>query len=144
MIIGAALVVDELRKGQRLAFRYPASVPSAILNSHPSLLAFHQDYLSLSPDNFAKIFRPKAALFNKIFELTIDDVHYISYPCPCVEKGEENSIDSNNLPSNNDVIVVVSSVSFVSLFDCIDCIDCIDNFEYDSSVLNIIATCLLT
>ena len=47
MIIGAALVVDELRKGQRLAFRYPASIPSAILNSHPALLAFHQDYLSL-------------------------------------------------------------------------------------------------
>ena len=109
MIIGAALVVDELRKGQRLAFRYPASVPSAILNSHPALLAFHQDYLSLSPDNFAKIFRPKAALFNKIFELTIDDVHYISYPCPCVEKGEENTIDSN-LSSNSDVITLFNVV----------------------------------
>lgn len=110
MIIGAALVVDELRKGQRLAFRYPASIPSAILNSHPALLAFHQDYLSLSPDNFAKIFRPKAALFNKIFELTIDDVHYISYPCPCVEKGEENSIEYNNLSSNNDVITLFNVV----------------------------------
>ena len=33
MIIGVALVVDDIRKGQRLAFRYPESVPSSVINS---------------------------------------------------------------------------------------------------------------
>jgi hypothetical protein len=31
MIIGVALVVDELHKGQRLAFRYPEVIPSCAL-----------------------------------------------------------------------------------------------------------------
>jgi hypothetical protein len=63
MIIGVALVVDDIRKGQRLAFRYPESVPSFVINtgevddiSHcltsfsnidDSLLQFHESYLSL-------------------------------------------------------------------------------------------------
>jgi len=33
MIIGIALVVDELHKGQRLVCRYPEVVPSSVLNS---------------------------------------------------------------------------------------------------------------
>ena len=47
MIIGIALVVDELHKGQRLVYRYPESVPSSVLNSTEGLLKFHQDYQSL-------------------------------------------------------------------------------------------------
>jgi hypothetical protein len=47
MIIGVALVVDELHKGQRLICRYPESVPSAILNSTEGFLKFHQEYHSL-------------------------------------------------------------------------------------------------
>jgi hypothetical protein len=47
MIIGVALVVDELHKGQRLVCRYPESRPSAILNSDSRLLKFHRDYLSI-------------------------------------------------------------------------------------------------
>ena len=37
MIIGIALVVDELHKGQRLVYRYPESVPSSVLNSKPAV-----------------------------------------------------------------------------------------------------------
>ena len=47
MIIGIALVVDELHKGQRLVYRYPESVPSSVLNSTEGLLKFHRDYQSL-------------------------------------------------------------------------------------------------
>ena len=106
MIIGIALVVDELHKGQRLVYRYPESVPSNVLNAHEQLLKFHRDYLSLSPDNFAKLFRPKAALFNKVLELTIDDLHYISFPCPC---SDELSSDSS-LPTSTDVITLFNVV----------------------------------
>ena len=113
MIIGIALVVDELNKGQRLVCRYPESIPSYVLKSDSRLLQFHKDYLSMrqvpnvnvsivsitiilkyilirsiflcSPDNFAKLFRPKSALFNKVLELVIDDIQYLSFPCPCAE-----------------------------------------------------------
>lgn len=46
-VIGIAIVVDELHKGQRLVCRYPESVPSAVLNSTEELLKFHEEYLSL-------------------------------------------------------------------------------------------------
>jgi len=95
MIIGVALVVDDLTKGQRLVFRYPISVPSSILNSHASILQFHQDYLSITPDNFARLFRPKAQLFNKILEISIDDIHYISYPCPCIDDTNSTEVSGN-------------------------------------------------
>ena len=106
MIIGIALVVDELHKGQRLVYRYPESIPSNVLNAHEQLLKFHRDYLSLSPDNFAKLFRPKAALFNKVLELTIDDLHYVSFPCPC---SDELSSDSS-VATSTDVITLFNVV----------------------------------
>ena len=82
MIIGCALVVDELNKGPRLVIRYPESIPSSILNlNNNSLLKYHNDYLSISPENFAKLFRPKLCLCNKVLELCIDDLEYTSYAC---------------------------------------------------------------
>jgi hypothetical protein len=42
-------------------------------------------WVDCSPDNFAKLFRPKAALFNKVLEVTIDDICYVSYPTPCAD-----------------------------------------------------------
>jgi len=98
--------VDELHKGQRLVYRYPESVPSSVLNAQEQLLKFHRDYLSLSADHFAKLFRPKAALFNKVLELTIDDLHYISFPCPC---SDELSSDSSS-PTGTDVITLFNVV----------------------------------
>ena len=106
MIIGIALVVDDLTKGQRLVYRYPESIPSNVLNTQEQLLKFHRDYLSLSPDNFAKLFRPKAALFNKVLELTIDDLHYVSFPCPC---SDELSSDSS-VATSTDVITLFNVV----------------------------------
>ena len=47
MIVGVALVVDELHKGQRLVCRYPECVPSAIFNTDINLLKFHNEYLNL-------------------------------------------------------------------------------------------------
>eukprot|EP00596_Hydrurales_sp_CCMP1899_P003461 CAMPEP_0119037084 /NCGR_PEP_ID=MMETSP1177-20130426/5198_1 /TAXON_ID=2985 /ORGANISM="Ochromonas sp, Strain CCMP1899" /LENGTH=873 /DNA_ID=CAMNT_0006997833 /DNA_START=22 /DNA_END=2640 /DNA_ORIENTATION=+ len=105
-VIGIAIVVDELHKGQRLVCRYPESVPAAVLNSTEELLKFHEEYLSLSPDNFAKLFRPKASLFNKILELTIDDLHYISFPCPC---SDELSTDTS-IQTATDVISLFNIV----------------------------------
>lgn len=35
-----------------------------------------------SQDNFAKLFRPKNALLNRVLSLTIDDLQFTSYPCP--------------------------------------------------------------
>ena len=84
MIIGVALVVDDLSKGEKMVFRYPESVPSALFDlSNEALVKFHRDYISFSPDNFAKLFRPKAALANTILDVIIDDLHYISFPCTC-------------------------------------------------------------
>lgn len=39
-----------------------------------------------SPDNFAKLFRPKSALYNKVLELIIEDIQYVSFPCPCADE----------------------------------------------------------
>lgn len=59
-----------------------------------------------SPDNFAKLFRPKASLFNKVLELTIDDLHYISFPCPC---SDELSTDTS-IQTTTDVITLFNVV----------------------------------
>ena len=50
MIIGVALVVDEVHKNQKLVYRYPESIPSALFDlSNEALVKFHRDYLSFSP-----------------------------------------------------------------------------------------------
>jgi hypothetical protein len=36
-----------------------------------------------SPDNFARLFRPKHAMLNKVMEIIIEDLQYISFPMPC-------------------------------------------------------------
>ena len=103
MIVGVALVVDELHKGQRLVFRYPESVPSAALNSTTadgeSLLRFHKEYLSLSPENFARLFRPKSSLSNEVLELFVDDLHYVCFPCSCADEGEVKGVNESNQPT---------------------------------------------
>ena len=92
MIIGVALVVDELHKGQRLVFRYPEAQPSFALFSGELMTRFHEEYLALAPDNFARLFRPKPAFFNNVLDITIGDINYISYPAPCL--GDAPGTDS--------------------------------------------------
>ena len=115
MIIGCALVVDELNKGPRLVVRYPESIPSTILNVNTSLLKYHNDYLSITPENFAKLFRPKANLCNKVLELSIDDLHYTSFACSCA-----NTVNSVESATNNSTTsTVVGSSSTVTLFNIV-------------------------
>ena len=118
MIVGIALVVHEPKKGQRLAFRYPESVPSFVLNSSESLLRFHNEYLSLTPDQFAKIFRPKSSLFNRPLEIIIGDLHYISYPMNCLDEQQAYQVEAINDPDKNTITmfnVVVTMVKENSL-----------------------------
>lgn len=60
-----------------------------------------------SPENFAKLFCPKAALFNKISILTIDDLQYVSFPCSCAE---ELSQELGGSGSSTDVITLFNVV----------------------------------
>lgn len=39
-----------------------------------------------SPENFARVFRPNAALCDQLFELRIDGLQYISHPILCVRE----------------------------------------------------------
>ena len=112
MIIGVALVVDDLNKGQKLVYRYPESIPSALFDlSNEALVKFHRDYLSFSPDNFAKLFRPKASYYNQVLDLVIDDLHYISFPCPCkFNKNAERSDQLSGIDNINLFNVVITKV----------------------------------
>lgn len=40
---------------------------------------FHQQYASLSPDNFAKLFRPKVAMLNKVWVHKMRHDHELVY-----------------------------------------------------------------
>lgn len=46
-----------------------------------------------SRENFAKLFRPKSGLLNKVLELSIDDLVYSSFPfkCPISKSGSSKS-----------------------------------------------------
>jgi hypothetical protein len=85
VIIGIALVVEELHKGPRLAFRYPSSIPSNILNDNEELVQFHEEYLGMSPEHFAKFFRPKTSFCNELVELTLHHIHHICYSCSLID-----------------------------------------------------------
>lgn len=85
-MIGIALVVDDVRKGFKLAFRYPV-VPKGSLCSRT--MQFHEIESGL----FAKLFRPKSVLCNQTFELIIDGLHFVSYPV-LVNRNEHKSKDT--------------------------------------------------
>jgi hypothetical protein len=119
MIIGVALVVDELHKGQRLVFRYPGSLPSHIFRGRGGCVMqgiekLYNQYFSIGPDNFAKLFRPKVGLFNKILEISIDDLVYSSFPfqCPAVTSELSSSSSETIITMVN---VVITSVSFKAM-----------------------------
>lgn len=57
----------------RLAFRYPAP-PGGRPADEPDSLYGPGD------DLFAKMFRPKPGLCNKVFELVVDELRFISFP----------------------------------------------------------------
>ncbi len=60
-------------------------MPSYLLNLGSDviserLLFFYNECMAMSPDNFARLFRSSSAFYNNLFELMIDDIHYISFP----------------------------------------------------------------
>jgi len=86
-LLGIALVVDDANKGQRLVFRYPPlprlSPYSATGKSTSTSLALYRcakDFLNLTPEVFARLFRPKSVLCGHPLRISIDRVRYLSYP----------------------------------------------------------------
>lgn len=69
-------------------------------------------FLNCSSDNFAKLFRPKTSMTNKILELTIDDLHYYSYPIPCNNEENDGIAGSGSGASS-------SGSTIISLFNVI-------------------------
>lgn len=82
-VIGIAIVVDDIHKGCKLAFRYPG-VPSFKIS----------DFHAMDAGLFAKMFRPKNRLCNSIFELRIDHLRFVSYPITLIssEKDKETTM----------------------------------------------------
>ena len=53
--------------------------------------------VKFSLENLAKLFRPKNALYNKILEISIDDLNFVSYPCQCQGSSyDEASVHDDN------------------------------------------------
>ena len=75
---------------------------------------FHKRFFPFqyfSPDNFAKLFRPKSALYNKVLELTIDDIEYLSFPCPCIDENVDLHDSTNLITLFNVVIAKVRDIA---------------------------------
>jgi len=51
-------------------------------------------------ENLAKLFRPKNALYNKILEISIDDLNFVSYPCQC-QGSASDEISTNDTAASN-------------------------------------------
>lgn len=68
---------------RRLAFRYPACSDAARGDPKQHKLGFGP-----GDDMFAKLFCPKPALCNKVFELSMDELRFVSYPVVCREEHE--------------------------------------------------------
>ena len=47
MIIGVSLIVDDLQKGQKLVYRYPETLPAALVESNSPLLKYVHSFLPL-------------------------------------------------------------------------------------------------
>jgi len=69
-MLGLAVVVDDPRKGPRLAFSYPLGLVESRGSDHERGAA----------DFFARIFRPPDALCNQPFEVTVEDTLYVTFP----------------------------------------------------------------
>jgi len=73
---------------------------------HIRFLILHYIY---SPENFSKFFRPKAALCNRILEVTIDELQYLTYACTCsVGGGGSQGIVPGHITLFNIIVVKVN------------------------------------
>ena len=108
-MIAVALVVDDVNKGNKLVLRYPPPPPPSALSSsstgasvagaaqNPFLRIVESTgggvgdlgseagtprsrFYEMPPAFFARMFRPKNTLCGAIFELSIEDLHFVSHP----------------------------------------------------------------
>lgn len=49
-----------------------------------------------SPDNFARFFCPKQPMFNKVMDIIIEDLQYISFPMPCTSESPLNNCSNDD------------------------------------------------
>ena len=75
-LVGIAFVVDDVRKGCKLAFKYPKNTGSSLRKTTTE----DEDFHALEADGFAKLFRPKVQMCNQLFEIRMNELHCISYP----------------------------------------------------------------
>lgn len=59
------------------------------INIHIIAIANINLTLKYSSENFSKFFRPKAALCNRVLEVNIDELQYITYACTCSVGGSQ-------------------------------------------------------
>ncbi|KAG5186034.1 nitrogen permease regulator of amino acid transport activity 3-domain-containing protein [Tribonema minus] len=81
MIIGIALVVDDISKGQRLVFRYPPKEQRPLITGtvDASVAAnTAAEFHSIDSDTFAKLFRPKSILCKQTLEVVIDQIRHVA------------------------------------------------------------------
>lgn len=121
-MLGIVLVVHEFKKGPRIAYRYPSkdSEPSSQrifgvaersesrVSSETAIQTLLERYASLEDENFAKLFRKPPA--NRLFEITIGDIEFISYACSC-PKSELEESDSANVHQLSMFTLVFASAS---------------------------------
>uniref|UniRef100_A0A7S2W4G6 GATOR1 complex protein NPRL3 C-terminal HTH domain-containing protein n=1 Tax=Mucochytrium quahogii TaxID=96639 RepID=A0A7S2W4G6_9STRA len=99
-MLGIALVVEDVTKGQKLAFRYPGpkmfndgyemAAAKGVENKFSrggkkkkgsrKRAAMLKDFWRFDQEIFAKLFRPTTAQCGNLFELVIDDLRFLSYP----------------------------------------------------------------
>jgi len=95
MLLGIALVVDDANKGQRLVFRYPALREHGLRHGKTNwaLQRCAAEFHQLVPEVFARLFRPKAPLCGRPFQVCIDRVRYLSYPVLTASATKETATD---------------------------------------------------
>jgi len=82
---------------------------------HIRFLILHYIY---SPENFSKFFRPKAALCNRILEVTIDELQYLTYACTCSVGGGSQGVPGHITLFNIIVVKVNDAVLKQSQVKC--------------------------
>ena len=95
-LIGIAFVIDDVSKGFKLAFRYPAPPCNLASNDEKH---FHD----LEAGLFAKLFRPRSMLCNQTFELIIDRLRFVSHPVLVQASGSETTMFNVVFALNEDV-----------------------------------------
>jgi len=107
LLLDISFIVDELHKGQRVVYRYPTKCPYSEDNMKEIWKTYNEKYSAIDDVQFAKLFRPKPKMFHKCFELVIDDIHYFSFPTPCMDTNDDHYYVDNTITLFNVVIATI-------------------------------------